>query len=144
MDFIQELHSILMNGISEYAGKIREHNVAIMGSYFRPPKHEKLDIELKAFFEWYEQAKVLHPFELSCLVHLKLVTIHPFSDGNGRMSRLLQNFILKKHNYPMIDIRNEAREEYYEAEEQYQMHDKEKPFVEFCLRQYVEEYKEFL
>ncbi len=142
MEFILKLHSILMKDISEDAGKIRTQNVAIMGSYFKPLRHEKLDYELKAFFEWYEKAKVLHAFEMSCLVHIKFVTMHPFSDGNGRMSRLLQNFILKKHNYPMLDIRNEHREEYYEAEEQFQMHDKERPFVEFCLKQYIKGYEE--
>lgn len=136
-----ELHKILLMDIDENAGKIRKENVAIFGSFFKPPKFEKLNYELSAFFEWYKQAKILHPFELACLVHLKFVTIHPFTDGNGRISRLLMNFILKKHNYPMIDMPYEAREDYYEALEKCQIDYVERPFIKYCLKEYIRQYK---
>ena len=45
-----------------------------------------------------------HPVELAAFVHLKFVTIHPFGDGNGRISRLMMNFVLNKEGYPMLDI----------------------------------------
>ena len=142
LDFILKLHLILLKDIDEDTGKIRIHNVAISGSFFKPPKHEELNYELKVFFEWYKKAKVLHPFELASLVHLKFVTIHPFSDGNGRISRLLMNFILKKHGYPMLDIPYRDREDYYETEEKCQLDNVEKPFVYYCLKEYLKQYKE--
>ena len=140
MDFILKLHSILLEDIDENAGKIREENVGIFGTFFKPPKFEELSYELKAFFEWYKQAKILHPFELACLVHLRFVTIHPFTDGNGRISRLLMNFILKKYSYPMLDIPYEDREDYYEVLERCQLDKIEKPFVNYCFKEYLKQY----
>ncbi|MBU3958163.1 MAG: Fic family protein, partial [Nanoarchaeota archaeon] len=60
---------------------------------------------LEEFFGWYNKNKGrLHSVELAALAHLKFVTIHPFSDGNGRISRLLMNFVLHKHGFPMLNI----------------------------------------
>lgn len=140
MEFILKIHSILLKGIDENAGKIRKENVGIYGTFFKPPHYKELNYELKAFFEWYKQAKILHPFELACLVHLKFVTIHPFTDGNGRISRLLMNFILKKYGYPMLDIPYEDREDYYEELESCQLDKIENPFVTYCLREYLKQY----
>lgn len=144
LSFILSLHHTLLHSIDESAGKIRKENVAIFGSYFKPPKHERLTIELKAFFSWYDEAKVLHPFELAALVHLKFVTIHPFSDGNGRISRLLFNFILHKHGLPFIDFPYADREEYYASLEECQLENREQPFVEYCLTEYLKQYQEYL
>ncbi len=52
---------------------------------------------LQEFFKWYNKNKdKIHPIELAALVHLKFVTIHPFSDGNGRISKIMMNFVLNK------------------------------------------------
>jgi Fic family protein len=56
-----------------------------------------------------------HPVELSARVHHRLVAIHPFDDGNGRVSRLLMNLILLKNGYLPVIIRQEKREDYYRA-----------------------------
>ncbi|MFH1439062.1 MAG: Fic family protein [Candidatus Woesearchaeota archaeon] len=141
--FILELHKILMNGIDdEIAGKIRDFNVKIHGTLFKPPIFEEIKFELKNFLYWYEEAKKkkLHMFEIASLVHLKFVTIHPFGDGNGRISRLLQNFILKKHNYPMLNIPYKNREMYYDNLEECQINKIEKPFVNYLLGEYFREY----
>ena len=62
---------------------------------------------------WYNKyKKKLHVFELAVLFSTKFVTIHPFLDGNGRISRLLMNFILKKNKYPWINVYNKQRAEY--------------------------------
>ncbi|MEK6984082.1 MAG: Fic family protein [Nanoarchaeota archaeon] len=137
LEFILKLHSILLKNIDENAGHIREEDVGIYGVMFKPPHYEELDYELKAFFEWYKEARILHPFELACLVHLKFVTIHPFTDGNGRISRLLMNFILKKYGYPMLDIPYEDREDYYNALETCQLEVDEKPFIGYCFNEYL-------
>lgn len=50
----------------------------------------------------------------AALAHYKLVHIHPFSDGNGRTSRLLMNMILMQAGYPPVIIHKRHRHEYYE------------------------------
>jgi len=81
----------------DIAGKIRNHGVKIAGSKFVPPTPVELEVELKEFFNWYSKnKKKIHPVQLAALVHFKFVTIRPFSDGNGRISRLMMNLILYK------------------------------------------------
>lgn len=86
----------------------------------------------------------MHPFESATLVHLKFVTIHPFGDGNGRISRLLMNFVLNKKDFPMLDIPYSDREGYYDSLENCQINKIEKPFVDYLKKKYLKEYKEYL
>ena len=51
--------------------------------------------------------------------HAKFENIHPFSDGNGRVGRLLMNYILLIHNHPPITIYEEDRKNYYNALEKF-------------------------
>jgi Fic family protein len=126
----------------DIAGKIRNHGVAISGSKFIPPLAIELDILLKEFFDWYSKNKgKLHPVALSALVHLKFVTIHPFSDGNGRISRLMINFILNKNGFPMLDIPYVNRNGYYTALERSQVKKDEKIFLQWFFKRYLKEYK---
>jgi Fic family protein len=65
---------------------------------------------------WYQENKnVLHPVQLAAEFHYKFVCIHPFDDGNGRVSRLLMNYILLNYNYPMLIIKSEDKENYLTA-----------------------------
>src|SRR3989344_3078950 len=118
----------------DISGKIRTYGVAISGSRFVPPSPIELTLLLNDFFKWYNQAKnKVHPVELAGLVHLKFVTIHPFSDGNGRVSRLLMNFILNKHEFPMLDIPYESRNYYYHALERSQIKGNENIFIQWFI-----------
>src|SRR5258708_24425194 len=65
--------------------------------------------------QWLERTQGEHPVNVAADAHFKLVTIHPFVDGNGRTARLLMNLILVIHGYPMAVIRNEDRTAYLEA-----------------------------
>ncbi len=56
-----------------------------------------------------------HPIEISAIAHHRLVAIHPFDDGNGRVARILMNLILMKHDFIPVIIKSESREEYYRA-----------------------------
>ncbi|MFT3934490.1 MAG: Fic family protein [Chitinophagaceae bacterium] len=62
-----------------------------------------------------EEKKQLHPVEIAAELHYKFVRIHPFDDGNGRVSRLLMNYILIKNNYPPIIIKSEDKKNYLAA-----------------------------
>ncbi|MBU0977446.1 MAG: Fic family protein [Nanoarchaeota archaeon] len=129
----------------DIAGKIRNHQVAISGSKFVPLMPAEIETELKEFFDWYNKNKgKLNAVELAALVHLKFVTIHPFADGNGRISRLMMNFVLHKQNYPMLDIVYEKRSSYYTALERSQIKKDNSPFLNWFFRRYLQEYRGFL
>lgn len=130
---------------SDIAGKIRNHQVAIARSRFIPPMPSELDFLLKEFFDWYNQNKnKLHPVELAALVHLKFVTIHPFSDGNGRISRIMMNFVLKEHKFPLLDIDYGKRNSYYNALERAQIKKQSNIFLQWFLKRYIKEHKRYL
>jgi Fic family protein len=68
--------------------------------------------------QWYrteEERKELHPVQLAAIFHFRFVTLHPFDDGNGRISRLLMNMILMRAGYAPAIIRLEDREQYIYA-----------------------------
>ena len=68
--------------------------------------------------QWYrdeEEKKELHPVALAALFHYKLVCIHPFDDGNGRISRLLMNYVLFKNGWPPVVIKSADKKNYLSA-----------------------------
>jgi Fic family protein len=126
----------------DVAGKIRQHQVGISGSKFLPPYPIELDLLLRDFFDWYHQnKKKLHPVHLAGLVHLKFVTIHPFADGNGRISRLLMNYVLRTNGYPMLIIPYSQRTSYYTVLERSQLKKDENVFILWFFKRYLKEYK---
>ncbi|MBU2104163.1 MAG: Fic family protein [Nanoarchaeota archaeon] len=115
--FILKIHSIILKGISErFAGKYRQTNVKIFGSDVKFPSSEKVPQLVRNLIYWYKKHKKnYHQFELAVIVSMRFVTIHPFIDGNGRVSRLLMNFLLSKKSYPWINIYNKNRQKYLDA-----------------------------
>jgi Fic family protein len=75
---------------------------------------------MTAFHQWLQSKKKMHPVDLAAEAHYRLVTIHPFVDGNGRTARLLMNFILMCHGYPPAIIRKNERGKYLDALEKAQ------------------------
>jgi Fic family protein len=65
------------------------------------------------FVDWLnsKSALDLHPVKLAAIAHYKLVHIHPFTDGNGRTSRLLMNTILMKFGFPPVVIQKQQRQD---------------------------------
>ena len=114
---ILKLHSIILKNISErFAGRYRETQVRIFESDVKFPDSEKVPQLIRNMIYWYKKNKnKYHSFELAVLTSMKFVTIHPFIDGNGRVSRLLMNFLLSKKNYPWINIYNKHRQKYLMA-----------------------------
>jgi Fic family protein len=128
----------------DIAGEIRTRQVYIARTAFIPPAPALVQAELTGFFKWYNKSKgKLNPVELAALVHLKFVTIHPFRDGNGRVSRLLMNFVLNKHGYPMLNIPYKNRAGYYNALERAQVKKNNMIFASWVFRRYVKVYRRY-
>ena len=62
--------------------------------------------------DWYNSQKDFHPVTLAALFHYRFVRIHPFDDGNGRVARLLMNYILLKSGYPPVIIKSDDKASY--------------------------------
>ena len=88
------------------------------GDRFEYASPEETPALMTDLVDWYNKAEAegkLSPVELAVLFHYRYIRIHPFEDGNGRIARLLVNYILTKHDYPMIVVRSRLKNEYLEA-----------------------------
>ena len=146
LQMVLEWHWKLFNLTKpDIAGKIRKHQVTISGSRFMPPSPVEVYPLVTEFFKWYNKNKgKIHPVELAAIAHLKFVTVHPFADGNGRISRLIMNFILHKKGYPMLDIKYEGRNSYYNALEKSHLKKEDRTFLQWLVKRYIKEYRRYL
>ena len=135
---LKQIHALVLHGIDrENAGIYRKMPVLITGSQHIPPQPYLLQPLMEAYFEFYEEHKLqLHPVVLSAEMHERLVTIHPFIDGNGRTSRLLMNLILLQNGFPLAIIGGdyENRMAYYDALEKSQGAEGRSAFIEFIAQ----------
>jgi Fic family protein len=77
---------------------------------------EETPAKMTDLMDWYyNQSKNLQPFHVAAYFHHQFVSIHPFDDGNGRVARLVMNFILLKAGYPPVIIKAKDKENYYAA-----------------------------
>ncbi|MFK7982353.1 MAG: Fic family protein [Saprospiraceae bacterium] len=131
---IRSLHEIIL--VESYSSKTitpdgipATRNIQI-GQYKTVPNHvktvtgemhyyatpEETPILVDELMNWYEASKTndkIHPFIVASLFHYRFVAIHPFDDGNGRMTRILMNLILMRNHYPPIVVPLQLREKYY-------------------------------
>lgn len=134
---VLQIHRLILQGINnENAGKYRNVQVLISGAKHVPPQPYLVQKEMESLFIWYNENKdYLHPIVLSAEMHERLVTIHPFIDGNGRTSRLLMNLILLQNGFPIAILKGDAdnRLKYYNALETAQINNDKQPFIGFII-----------
>ncbi|AGA80053.1 Fic family protein [Echinicola vietnamensis] len=127
-----ELHYLILKGIDrENAGRYRSVPVRIAGSKHVPPQPYLVDKMMEDYFTHYQaQRKILHPVILAAEMHERLVSIHPFVDGNGRTSRLIMNLVLVGNGYTIANLKGDqaSRLSYYRALEAVQVHNDPAPF----------------
>ncbi|WP_438435250.1 Fic family protein [Gorillibacterium sp. sgz500922] len=110
------VHRLILGEIDiKYAGTTREENVIISKSVHTPPKWEYINDHLDDMFKWYDREKNISPIIKAAILHHWITWIHPFKDGNGRVSRLMLNFHLLQYGFPEVVIRVEDRDRYYNA-----------------------------
>ena len=119
---ILSIHSLILKGIDdENAGHYRSVPVRISGSAVITPNPRKVPDLMEEFEIWLASGHLLHPVTFAAEAHYRLVTIHPFVDGNGRTARLLMNLILMKEGYPPAIIRKKDRLSYISSLEKAQL-----------------------
>lgn len=127
-----ELHYLILKGIDKRnAGKYRDVGVKISGSKHVPPDALQIQQLMDDYFTFYEsQINQIHPVILAAEMHERLVTIHPFVDGNGRTSRLVMNLILLNNGYTIANLKGDAasRIKYFQCLEKAQVDTKPESF----------------
>lgn len=134
--FIRDLHSLIIAPDSYIDAQTPEglpiKKLVLRGEYKRTPNHvltktgemfhfaspEETPARMQELMDWFrknQEEKNIHPLLLSCLFHYKFVRIHPFDDGNGRMSRILMNFILMMYGYSPVIIPTNEKSDYVTA-----------------------------
>ncbi len=132
--FIRELHTLILKE-SYFVeaitpdGKPTRRKIEV-GKYKTQPNHvitstgetfyfatpEETPAKMQELVDWFRQEKLkaeVNPIILAALFHYKFIRIHPFDDGNGRVARILMNFILMQFDYPPVIIKTEDKENYY-------------------------------
>lgn len=119
---ILKIHEIILDKIDkENAGIYRRVPVRISGSAVVLPNPRKVQELMDDFFSWLRKEDKMHGIQLAAEAHYRLVTIHPFIDGNGRTARLLMNMILMMKGYPPAIIRKNDRLAYIKSLEKPQL-----------------------
>ena len=138
-DFLKA-HKLMTQGLVEDAGRFRSGDVGVFDGDVavhigaRPQFVPQLMADLLAWAKTSE----LHPVLKSAILHYEIETIHPFSDGNGRMGRLWQTLLLAKWNMifawiPMETVLYRNRPQYYKAIEDARKANDSGVFIEFTL-----------
>lgn len=143
LGLIKKIHLIIFSNSKLFGGKFRKkgQEVVVMDNKGKVV-HEgapqaRIRHLLNQLVRWYEENKGKYPgLVLGAVVHNQFENIHPFSDGNGRVGRVLLNNILIKHNLPPINIEFKRRIEYYESLQAYEKEHDLKPTIKLFLKEY--------
>lgn len=147
VETILRLHEIIMQGIlGSDAGIYCRQAVRIVGSMHVPPNWVKIPDAVEGFIKWVNQdAEEEHPIVFAAKAHVSLVGIHPFTDGNGRLSRMFVNLLLMRAGYPPALYSSTDRAQYLDSLERAHMKGHMDDFVvltvqavETMLDQYLE------
>lgn len=135
-NFIRTLHKILLRddytvyrnlpggqttSYTIHAGRYKTPPNSVITRYgdrFEYASPEETPAMMSDLVDWYnksEESGKFTPIELAALFHYRYIRIHPFENGNGRIARLMVNYILSRHHYPMIVVRSRKKNEYLEA-----------------------------
>lgn len=116
-DTVLVLHRLMMDKIDDRAGESRSVQVYIRGASFTPPSARDVPLYLEQWVRWLtsDDALLYEPVTRAAIAHHDFETIHPFTDGNGRVGRLLLNLMLMQAGYPPALVLREWRTRYIQA-----------------------------
>ena len=113
---IRSLHALLIGNEPDLApGEYRNVGVIISGAEHRPPEPLEVPSRMADLVAWMNANIDRNPLIVAAVAHHELTAIHPFKDGNGRISRLLMNLVLLRRGFPICNIQREDRPRYFDA-----------------------------
>lgn len=132
---IRHVHGILLKGLQDDAGCYRRNSVAIAGAQVHPPEfHDVDDYVRHVLTSQVLLNQEIHVVQKAAWLHWAIARIHPFTDGNGRVARLAQDYILLQNEYVPATLQPEDREgAYYSALEAADLGDG-KPLLELVAK----------
>ncbi|MGV7586325.1 Fic family protein [Mycobacterium kansasii] len=114
LPLVRELHRRIENNLIPTAGSFREEDVEITGASHRPPAWSDVPDLVREVCRQYNEADI-NPLVRAVWLHANIAKIHPFADGNGRTSRMLQDFALLSARLLPVGVPIARRSEYYDA-----------------------------
>lgn len=112
VNFIKQLGIIINKNINEIDG-FRKVPVIIQGVEHLPPAPGLVPSLIGQFVYNYVNTVYESPYERAAATHIEFERIHPFSDGNGRVGRILLNYEMLRNDLPPIVIPADQRTEYF-------------------------------
>lgn len=121
---VENYHKVSRDGQSSYEIHVGEYKtrpnsvMTAAGVEFHYASPEETPALMAQLVTWYietEKNGNINPVELAAVFHYRFIRIHPFEDGNGRVARLLMNYILLRQGYPMIIIKSNDKNAYLDA-----------------------------
>lgn len=139
---VKDIHALLMDNII-IGGVYRNVEVRISGASHKPPAPSEMYRQVKSFYSDLAYKYENNAIELAAWTHAEFVRIHPFTDGNGRTSRMIMNYQLMLNGFLPVSVAKENRLEYFDALEAYAVNGNLEPFSEMIAgleKQRLEEY----
>lgn len=136
-ELIKDLHEEVVKNIMQ-GGIYRNVNIQIIGAIHQPPDPIKVYVKMERYFDKLEQ---LEGMEKITYAHAELAKIHPFLDGNGRLTRLVLNYLLLQNGYVPILIDFKDKKEYIRNLEIYKVEKNIKPLQEFFEKLLLKRYE---
>ena len=143
LELMRKLHRMVFKNSKSYAGNFRNRGEeVVVRNRLGEITHEgapqsRVASLLKDLVKWYGKNEKEYPaIILAAVVHNQFENIHPFRDGNGRVGRLLINYILLSHGLPPVNISVRNRTEYYKSLKAYDKEHNIRPTIELMLKEY--------
>jgi Fic family protein/DNA-binding XRE family transcriptional regulator len=132
------IHSLILRGIlPKEAGQYRKIPFAVKENSFSPSDPSTIQKEIESLFNWYEMNRsTLHPIILATEMQERILAIYPFTNGTGKISRLISNLVLLQNGYLIVNIKGDSETitEYYKKLESVLAGNNKEAFIMFIAQ----------